>query len=322
MKAILVSQPGGSGELKLQDVPAPTPHAGEALVRVEASGVNFIDIYHRTGLYKSDWPARLGMEGAGTVEAIGPDVSGIRPGDRVAYAMARGSYAEYQTVPAQHLVRIPDSVDSKHAAAAMLQGMTAHYLTHSTFALKPGQTALVHAAAGGTGLLIVQMAKMVGARVIGTAGTVGKAEEASKAGADYIIIYSQQDFEVEVKRITSSAGVDVVYDSVGADTFERSLSVLRPRGMMVSFGQSSGPVRPLDPLLLSQKGSLYLTRPNLAQYIANRDELEWRANDVLNWIASGRLRLKIAATYPLAEAWRAHTDLESRRTSGKLLLIP
>ncbi len=322
MKAILVYELGGPEQLKLADVPTPVPGPGQALVKIAAAGVNFIDVYFRTGLYKADVPIAIGMEGAGVVEAIGPGVKGLAAGDRVAYAMARGSYAEHAAVPAAQLVKIPNEIDFQTAAAALLQGMTAHYLTHSTFNLKTGQTALVHAAAGGTGLLIVQMAKLLGARVIGTTSTEAKAALAREAGADEVVLYTEKDFEAEVKRITCDRGVDVVYDSVGAATFAKSLNCLRPRGTMVSFGNASGPVAPIEPLLLSQKGSLFLTRPTLADYTATSDELHWRAGDVLNRIASGRLKIRIHKTYPLSEAAQAHRDLESRATSGKLLLIP
>lgn len=321
MKSILVAQPGGPEVMELADLPTPSaPGPGQVIVKVAASGVNFIDIYHRTGLYKSDWPANLGMEGSGVVEAVGEGVSEFSPGDRVAYAMARGSYAEYQSVAASYLIHVPDAVDLQLAAAAMLQGMTAHYLTHSTFPLRANHVALVHAAAGGTGLLIVQMAKLLGATVVGTTSSDEKAAKARQAGADYVIHYT--DFESEVKRITEGKGVDVVYDSVGANTFEKSLNVLHPRGTLVSFGQSSGAVKAIEPLLLAQKGSLYLTRPNLAHYIADRVELERRAGDILGWIAAKKLHIEVAATYPLANAAQAHRDLESRLTSGKLVLVP
>jgi NADPH2:quinone reductase len=319
MKAILVAQPGGPEQLQLRDVPVPTPGPGQLLVKIAASGVNFIDIYHRTGLYKSDWPANLGMEGAGVVESVGDGVTNFKPGSRVAYAMARGSYAEYQLVPAALAVPVPDTLDLQIAAAAMLQGMTAHYLTHSTYPIQAGQTVLVHAAAGGTGLLIVQMAKLLGATVIGTTSNPEKAELARRAGADHILAYA--DFDNEARRLTNGKGVDAVYDSVGANTFERSLNALRTRGMLASFGQSSGPVKAIEPLLLAQKGSLYLTRPNLAHYIADRAELEWRARDVLSWIADAKLTVQIARSYSLDDAAQAHRDLESRATSGKLILV-
>jgi NADPH2:quinone reductase len=322
MKAIQVFECGGPEQLKYVDVPAPKPEAGEALVKIEAIGVNFIDIYFRTGLYKADSPISLGMEGAGTVEAVGPDVSEVATGDRVAYAMSRGSYAEYAVVPAHRLVKVPDAVDSRIAAAAMLQGMTAHYLALSAFPLKQDDTALVHAAAGGVGLLLVQIAKMHGARVIGTTSTEAKAGSARQAGADEMILYTKQDFEAEARRLTNGRGVDVVYDSVGAATFMKSLDSLRPRGMMVSYGNASGAVPPVQPLTLSQKGSLFLTRPTLVHYCATREELLWRAGDVLNWISSGKLRIHIHQTYKLSEAAQAQIDLESRATTGKLLLVP
>jgi len=322
MKAILVQQPGGPEQMQYLEVPAPSPGPGQALVKIAASGVNFIDIYFRTGLYKADPPIALGMEGAGVVEAVGPGVTEVAPGDRVAYAMARGSYAEYAVVPARQLVKMPEGMDFSTGAAAMLQGMTAHYLTHSTFPLKGGDSCLIHAAAGGVGLLLVQMARMRGARVFGTVSTQAKAALAREAGADEVILYTEQDFEQEVKRATAGRGVDVVYDSVGASTWEKSLDSLRPRGLMVSFGNASGAVPPFPPHVLNQKGSLFLTRPSLAHYCASRDELLWRAGDVLGWIQSGRLKLHIERTYKLSEAAQAHRDLEARRTTGKLLLIP
>jgi NADPH2:quinone reductase len=320
MKSIQVKETGGPDKMQLVESPTPQPAAGQALVRIAASGVNFIDVYYRTGLYKADLPVTLGNEAAGTVEAVGPGVTEVAPGDRVAYAMKSGSYAEFALVPAKHLVRIPDDVDFNTAAAAMLQGMTAHYLTHSTYSLKSGDTCLVHAAAGGVGGLIVQMAKMLGARVFGTVSTEEKAAIARQHGVDEAILYTQQDFEAEVKRLTNGRGVDVVYDSVGKTTFDKSLNSLRPRGLMALFGQSSGPVPPFDPGILNAKGSLFLTRPSLAHHAATREELLWRAGDVLNWIASGKLKLRIDRIYPLAEAAAAHRDLESRRTAGKLLL--
>lgn len=306
--------------MQLVDTATPAPGPKQALVRIAATGVNFIDVYFRTGLYKADPPVTLGSEAAGVVEAIGPEVTEVAVGDRVAYAMARGSYAEYAVVPTALLVKIPDHVDFQTAAAAMLQGMTAHYLTHSTYPLKSGDSCLVHAAAGGAGGLTVQMAKMLGARVFGTAGSEEKARIAREHGADEAIVYTQQDFEAEVKRLTGGRGVDVVYDSVGKTTFDKSLNCLRPRGTLALFGQSSGPVPPFDPNILNGKGSLFLTRPSLAHYVANREELLWRAGDVLNWIAAGKLKLRIDRAYPLADAAAAHRDLESRRTAGKLLL--
>jgi NADPH2:quinone reductase len=320
MKAILVNIPGGPESLQLVDIPVPVPGPGQALVRVAASGVNFIDIYFRTGLYKADVPIAIGSEGAGTVEAVGDGVTEVAPGDRVAYTMARGSYAEYAAVPAAMLVKIPAHVEFRTAAAAMLQGMTAHYLTHSTFPLKAGDTCLVHAAAGGAGGLIVQMAKNIGARVFGTVSTPEKARIAREAGADEVIRYTEQEFDVEARRLTGGRGVDVVYDSVGKTTFEKSLNSLHPRGTLALFGQSSGSVPPFDPSILNGKGSLYLTRPSLGHYLLTREELLWRAGDVLNAIDAGKLRLRIDRTYPLADAASAHRDLESRKTAGKLIL--
>ena len=322
MKHIQVSKHGGAEELKLVDSPTPAPGAGQALVKIAASGVNFIDVYFRSGLYKADLPFTPGNEGAGVVESVGAGVTDLKPGTRVAYAMQRGSYAEYAVVPASQLVPLPDAVDLNTAAAAMLQGMTAHYLTHSTFPLKPGDKALVHAAAGGAGRLIVQMAKMLGATVYGTAGTEAKAAIAKEAGADEVIIYTRDDFAVKVKEFTGGKGVDVIYDSVGASTFLKGLDLLRPRGTMALFGQSSGSVDPIDPNILNPKGSLFLTRPSLAHHCLTREELLWRAGDVLVWIGSGKLQLRIDKTYPLADAAEAHRDLEGRKTAGKLLLIP
>jgi NADPH2:quinone reductase len=316
MKAVFVEQPGGPENLKYADIPKPSPAAGQALVKIAAAGVNFIDVYFRTGLYPAAPPIVLGNEGAGTVEAVGADVTNVHPGDRVAYAMARGSYAEYAVVPAWQLVKIPDSVDYQTAAAAMLQGMTAHYLTHSTYPLKAGESCLIHAAAGGVGLLLVQMAKMLGARVIGTVGNEEKAKQAKAAGADEVVIYTKEDFSAKAK------GMHVVYDSVGKSTFMQSLDCLRPRGMMVNFGNASGPAPDFAPLLLTQKGSLFLTRPSLAHYSSTPEELAWRAGDVLTWIAQGKLKLHVHKVYPLAEAAQAHRDLEGRHTTGKLLLIP
>ncbi|MGC2659591.1 MAG: quinone oxidoreductase [Bryobacteraceae bacterium] len=322
MKAVVADPIGGPENLKYTDLPMPEPGEGEAVVKIAAAGVNFIDVYFRTGFYKApEFPVRLGSEGAGTVVAVGNGVT-LPIGTRVAYTMARGSYAEYAAVPANILVELPSEVSFKDAAASMLQGMTAHYLTHSTFALQPEQSCLVHAAAGGAGLLIVQMAKIAGATVIGTASTEEKADLAREHGADHMIVYTKTDFVEEVKRITNGRGVNVVYDSVGSTTFHKSLDCLLPRGMMVSFGQSSGPVGPIDPLVLSQKGSLFLTRPSLGYYIANPGELHWRSSDIFKWIAGGQLRLHIHKIYTLAAAADAHRDLESRRTTGKLLLEP
>lgn len=320
MKRIQVKVLGGPENMELAEVPTPIPGPKQALVKIAASGVNFIDVYFRTGLYKADLPVTLGSEAAGTVEAVGAGVTEVATGDRVAYAMARGSYAEYAVVPAWQLVKIPSHVDFTVAAAAMLQGMTAHYLTHSTYPLKSGDTCLVHAAAGGTGGLIVQMAKMLGARVLGTVSTEAKAQIARAHGADEIILYTQQDFEAETRQLTGGRGVDVVYDSVGRTTFDKSLGALRPRGTLALFGQSSGPVPPFDPTILNAKGSLFLTRPSLAHHVLTREELLWRAGDVLGWIDAGKLKLRIDSTYPLADAAAAHRALEGRHTTGKLLL--
>jgi NADPH:quinone reductase len=322
MKHIQVTKFGGAEELKLAESPTPAPTAGQALVRIAASGVNYIDVYFRTGLNKADLPFTPGSEASGVVESVGPGVTSVKPGDRVGYAMARGSYAEYALVPADQLVPLPDSVDFDTAAAALLQGMTAHYLTHSTFPLKPGDKCLVHAAAGGAGRLVVQMAKMLGATVYGTVGTDAKAAVAKEAGADEAIIYTRDDFAVEVKRLTDGKGLDVIYDSVGASTFLKGLDLLRPRGMMALFGNSSGKVDPIDPAILNPKGSLFLTRPSLAHYVLTREELLWRATDVLSWIGSGKLKLLIERSYPLADAAEAHRDLEGRKSTGKLLIIP
>jgi NADPH2:quinone reductase len=322
MKAVVADPTGGPENLRLIDVPKPEPGDGEVLIKLEAIGVNFIDVYFRKGLYKTpESPVRLGSEGAGTVERAGKNAR-FKPGQRVAYAMVRGSYAEYATVSDSMLVEVPDAVDFDTAAAVMLQGMTAHYLTRSTFPLRSGHTCLVHAAAGGAGLLTVQMAKMAGAKVIGTAGTKEKAELAREHGADEMIVYTEQEFSNEVRRITGGKGVDVVYDSVGHDTFYKSIDCLKPRGMMVSFGQSSGAIGTFDPLLLSQKGSLYLTRPSLANYVSDADELKWRSSDIFQWIRERRLRVRIEKRFRLAEAAAAHRDLEGRKTTGKLLLKP
>jgi NADPH2:quinone reductase len=322
MKAIHVNEPGGPENMQLVDVATPAPGPNQALIRIAASGVNFIDVYFRTGLYKAELPVTLGSEAAGTVEAVGPGVTLVAPGDRVAYAMVRGSYADYAVVAEKQLVKIPDTVDFEAAAAAMLQGMTAHYLTHSTFPLAAGQTCLVHAAAGGAGRLIAQFAKARGARVFGTVSSPEKAAVAAAAGVDHTIDYTELAFDEEVKRITGGDGVDVVYDSVGKTTFEKSLSCLRPRGMLVLFGQSSGSVPPVDPQVLAGGGSLFLTRPSLAHYVLTREELLWRAGDVLTAVERGTLRLRVDRTYPLADAGSAHSDLEARRSTGKLLLIP
>jgi len=322
MKAIRIHNHGGPEVLAYEDVPVPEPGAGEARVKIEASGVNFIDIYHRIGLYPMNRPCILGSEGAGIVDALGEGVSEVKPGDRVAYAMIPGSYAEYAVVPAVKLVPVPDDIDAKSAAGIMLQGMTAHYLTHSTYPLQKGDTALVHAAAGGVGLLLVQVAKLLGAKVIGTVSTQAKADLARRAGADEIIQYTQADFLAEVKRITNGQGVHVVYDSVGATTFEKSLDCLRPRGYLVLFGQSSGPVAAFDPAKLAAKGSLFLTRPSLAHYALTRTELLRRATDLFDWMQAGKLNLRIEKSLPLQDAREAQQLLEKRKTTGKLILIP
>ncbi len=322
MKAIQVQKTGGPEALVLVDLPNPVPKPNEALVEIKAAGVNFIDVYFREGRYPAATPFIVGQEAAGLVVAIGSEVKNIQPGDRVAYTGIQGSYAEYAAIPAVRLVKIPADLDFPQAAAAMLQGMTAHYLSHSTHPIQAGETVLIHAAAGGVGLLLVQMAKQKGARVIGTVGTEAKARLARAAGADEVILYTEQDFEAETRRLTGGQGVDVVYDGVGKDTFERGLNVLRPRGMMVLFGGASGPVPPLDLITLSLKGSLFLTRPSLAHYIAADDELHQRATDVLTMIASGKLKLRLEYTYPLSAAQQAHRDLEGRKTTGKLILIP
>lgn len=322
MKAIQVQKTGGPEVLTLVDLPVPKPKPNEALVRVSASGVNFIDVYFREGRYPSSLPFVDGQEAAGTVAEVGSEVKSLKPGDRVAYTSVIGSYAAYAVVPADRLLKVPDKIQDQEAAAAMLQGMTAHYLIYSSYALKKGDTALIHAAAGGVGLLLVQMAKNIGAHVIATAGSEEKAKVARDAGADDAIIYTQQDFEAETKRITDGKGVHVVYDGVGKSTFEKDLNIMRPRGYVILFGGASGPVPPFDPIKLSQKGSLFLTRPTLIHYTSTREELEWRANDVFNMIGSGKLKLRIAHTYKLEDAQQAHRDLEGRKTTGKILLLP
>ena len=322
MKAIQVSHVGGPEVLTLVDLPIPTPKSDEAVVQIKAAGVNFIDVYFREGRYPAPLPFVNGQEASGVVTAVGADVKSVKPGDRVAYTGVRGGYAEYAAVPAERLIVVPDQIDFKQAAAAMLQGMTAHYLSHSTYPIQRGDAVLVHAAAGGVGLLLVQMAKKLGARVIGTAGNADKAKLARESGADDVILYNEQDFEIETKRLTAGAGVHVVYDGVGKSTFDKDLNVLRLRGHLVLFGGSSGAVPPFDLIQLSQKGSLYLTRPSLHHYIHTRAELEHHAGDVMKMITAGELKLRIHATYPLAEAQQAHRDLEGRKTTGKLLLIP
>jgi NADPH2:quinone reductase len=322
MRAVRVHQPGGPEVLSYEEVPTPEPKAGEALVEVHAAGVNFIDVYKRTGLYRLPLPATIGEEGAGKVVAVGDGVTDVRVGDRVAWASVLGSYAGYAIVPAARLVPLPSEISATQGAALMLQGMTAHYLAASAYPLRQGDRCLVHAAAGGVGLLLVQVAKKRGAFVIGTAGSDDKAQLAREAGADEVIVYTRQDFVQETKRLTDGRGVHVVYDSVGRTTFLPGLDVLVPRGTMVLFGQSSGPVAPLDPQLLNQKGSLFLTRPTLAHYVASREELLWRSREVFAWVASAELKLRIGAEYPLSQAAEAHRALEGRRTTGKVLLRP
>jgi len=322
MKAIRVQSPGGPEALRYEDVPQPSPAAEQVLVKVEAVGVNYIDVYQRTGLYKVATPFTLGQEAAGVVTAVGPGVTDPKVGDRVAYTSILGAYAEYAVVPADRVVVLPDGVTARQAAAAMLQGMTAHYLACTTYPLKAGDTCLVHAAAGGVGLLLCQIASRRGARVIGTVSTREKAALAREAGARDVILYTEQDFEAEVKRLTNGLGLQVVYDSVGKTTFEKGLNCLTRRGMMVLYGQSSGPIASFDPQVLSQKGSLFLTRPTLAHYITTRAELVARAGEVLSWVKSGTLKVRIEHEFSLAETAEAHRALEARKTTGKLLLIP
>jgi NADPH2:quinone reductase len=322
MKAVQVKQVGGPEVMEVVELPVPQPKANEAVVKLAAAGVNFIDVYYREGRYKAPLPFVLGQEGAGVVTAVGTEVKSVKVGDRLAWTAQLGSYAEYAAVPADRLVPIPPGVSDHEAAAAMLQGMTAQYLSHDTYPLKKGETALVHAAAGGVGLLLVQMAHNIGARVIATVSTEDKAKLARGAGADEVILYTQADFEAETKRMTGGKGVDVVYDSVGKTTFDKGLNILRPRGMMVLFGGSSGAVPPFDLIILTHKGSLFLTRPSLGNYISTREELVARSGAVFRMIAAGTLKLRIEHTYPLAEAQRAQRDLEGRKTTGKLLLIP
>ena len=322
MRAIQTKEVGGPEVLKPAELTVPTPKPNEALVRIKAAGINFIDVYVREGRYPAELPFINGQEASGVVTEVGSEVTTVKPGDRVAYTSVLGSYAEYAAVRADRLVKIPDELDFDQAAAAMLQGMTAHYLVNSTYKLQKDEVALIHAAAGGVGLLLVQMAKRIGARVIATAGTEEKAQLARDAGADDCIVYTEADFETETKRLTDGAGVHVVYDGVGKATFEKDLNVLRPRGYLVLFGGASGAVPPFDLIKLSQKGSLYVTRPTLGHYTATREELEWRANDVLQMILRGELKLRIHKVYPLEEAEQAHRDLEGRKTTGKLLLHP
>lgn len=322
MQAIRIHQFGGPEVLRVEDIPTPEPGPGEALVKVEVAGVNFVDIYHRTGLYPGQLPLTLGREAAGTVERVGASVTTCRPGDRVVSETMRGAYAQYAVVAAERLVPVPDRVSSREAAAVLLQGMTAHYLAYATYRLAPGDTCLVHAAAGGVGLLLCQIASRIGARVIGTVSTENKATLARRAGAQEVILYTKADFLTEVRRLTGGSGVQVVYDSVGRTTFLRSLDCLAHRGMLVLYGQSSGPVEPFDPQLLNAKGSLFLTRPTLAHYTATRAELLARAGEVLRWVAEGALAVRIGRDFPLAEAAEAQRELEARRTAGKVLLIP
>ena len=322
MKAVQVSKPGGPEAMQLVDLPIPQPKHNEAVVKVAASGINSIDVYLRDGRYKAPLPFVVGQEGAGVITAVGPDVKTAKIGDRVAWSGVLGSYAEYVAAPADALVPVPGGVKDQEAAGSMLQGMTSHYLSHDAFVLKPGDTALVHAAAGGVGLLLVQMAHNIGARVIGTVSSEEKAKLAREGGADAVILHTEQDFEAETKRLTDGKGVDVVYDGVGAATFDKSMNVLRPRGMLVLYGSSSGPVPPVDPMTLSQKGSIYMARTTLAHFTATREELLARSGAVFGMIFAGKLKLRIAHTYPLAEAQHAHRDLEGRKTTGKLLLIP
>ena len=322
MKAIRIHEYGNADVLKYEDTERPEPKENEARVKLEAIGVNFIDVYHRTGLYPNKLPFIPGMEGAGIVDKIGKNISNLKQGDRVAYAMNIGSYAEYSIVPEWKLAKIPDYIDTKTACAAMLQGMTAHYLTHSTFKIKKDDIILLHAAAGGVGLLLTQIAKNIGAKVIGTASTEEKAKIAKEAGADEIINYTKENFEEKVRELTDGKGVDVVYDSVGKATFEKSLNCLRPRGLLVSFGQSSGAIPEFNTAILSEKGSLYLTRPTLSNYCSNRSELLSRANDLFNWIKNKELKIKVHKAFRLSEAKKAHEELEGRKSAGKILMVP
>lgn len=320
MRAVRIHAPGGTEALRLDTIDVPAPGPGEALVHVEVAGVNFIDVYKRTGLYKLPLPATLGEEGSGTVVAVGADVSEVHKGDRVAWASVNGAYAEYAVVPAARLVAVPSDLNMRDAAAVMLQGMTAHYLSISTYPLQQGDACLIHAAAGGVGLLLVQIAKKRGAYVIGTAGSDEKAALARAAGADEVIVYTRDDFVEETRRFTQGRGVKVVYDSVGQTTFLPGLDAIAPRGMMVLFGQSSGPVDPVDPMLLNRKMSLFLTRPTLAHYILTREEMLWRAGDLFQWIQKGELSVRIDSEYPIEAVGAAHAALEGRRTTGKVLI--
>jgi NADPH2:quinone reductase len=322
MKAIQMRATGGPEVLEYVDVPVPSPGPGQVLMRVKATGLNFIEIYVRKGVYKEELPLIPGLEAAGTVEELGPGVTGFSVGDPVVSTAMRGSYAEFALVPAAMLVKVPPTLTLEQAAAVTLQGMTAHYLAYSTFPLKAGDTALIHAGAGGVGLLLTQIATHIGARVFTTVSTPEKAELSRAAGASEVILYTEQDFESEVKRLTEGRGVDVVYDSVGRTTFDGSLNCLRPRGLLALFGASSGPVPPFDLIQLNAKGSLFVTRPTLRSYIATREELEWRAGDVLAWAASGQLKVRMEYRYPLAHAAQAQIDVEARKTTGKVLLLP
>ena len=322
MQAIQITQTGGPEVLVLRELPTPTPGPGQALIKIEASGVNFIDVYLREGRYPAQLPFIPGQEAAGVVDAVGPDASSVKVGDRVAWCGIAGAYAEFAAVPVERLVAISEGVTTQQAAAAMLQGMTAHYLSHATYPIQRGDTVLIHAGAGGVGLLLIQMAKRLGARVLTTVSTEAKAELARDAGADEAILYTQKDFAAKVKDLTGGKGLPVVYDSVGKTTFDGSLACLRPRGMMVLYGGSSGAVPPFDLIQLSTRGSLYITRPTLKDYTATREELELRAGEVLGWVADGSLKLRLEYSYPLADAAQAHRDLEARKTTGKVLLIP
>jgi NADPH2:quinone reductase len=322
MKAIRVHKPGGAEVLTYEDTPDPQAKAGEAVVKIDAAGINYVDVYYRTGAYKAELPFTIGVEGAGTVTAVGGNVSEVKVGDKVAYNGIAGAYAQYAAVPAAKLVVLPSGVSTKQGAATMLQGMTAHYLACSTYPLKPGDTCLVHAAAGGVGLLLCQIAKMRGARVIGTVSTEDKAKLARDAGADEVILYSQQDFAAEVKRITGGKLCPVVYDAVGKTTFDGSLNCLAPRGLLALYGQASGPVPPLDLAVLGAKGSLFITRPSLAAHTATREELLQRAGEVLGWVRDGKLKLRMEFEFPLKDAAEAHRALEGRKTTGKVLLVP
>ena len=322
MKAVRIHTPGGPEAMKLDDVAQPAPKEGEAVVKVDAAGLNYIDVYFRTGLYKAALPLTIGMEAGGTVAAVGPNVTDVKVGDKVAYTGVPGAYAEYALVPANRLVVLPAGLNTRQGAAMMLQGMTAHYLACSTYPLKSGDTCLVHAAAGGVGLLLCQIAKLRGARVIGTVSTEDKAKLAREAGADEVILYTKQDFVAEVKRLTNGKGLNVVYDAVGKDTFDKGFDCLAPRGMMVLYGQSSGPVGPFDLQILNAKGSIFVTRPSLNHHIITREELLSRAGEIGGWIRDGKLKLRMEFEFPLKDAAEAHRALEGRRTTGKVLLIP